>query len=174
MVRGFLRAFKEGRGCYQANIFGLERILQVQHIFFLHFRCNDSNSVTCIKNILNEFEFQGQRFKGWLKTEFGDRNVFTGHLQGELWQETDISDAMFKIFQKNSIPTEFVSILQFKNLGRGVIVAFETLNKEANELILKIIKEYGGLNAGICKLKLEYTRVKGGSPILDNFDIPST
>ena len=133
----------------------------ILHVLF-NFRCINEESAFHLKALINQFTHADQKFRGYLKTEFGDRNLFSGELLGKIWQKENPKEAMDRIFQRNGLEISNLSIVQYNKTTNGVSVIFESVDFETTVNVKKILAETKGLKTGICKMKLEHKKIRGG------------
>ena len=114
--------------------------------------CQNVATAIFIKNAISNFAVGDQKFRGWLKNEYGGlskKDIFTGYLDGKYWQGKDPKESMTLIFKMNKIKGKFNVILCRKTF-KGVQVTFETSGDVTNAIKQKC----NVLNAGLSKLKL--------------------
>ena len=119
--------------------------------------CQDASTAKFVKEAISNFEVvSGQKFRGWLKNEYGclsKKDVFTGFLDGKYWQGKNPKESLSLIFKRNKIEEKF-NLIEYENSSNGVQITFET-----NGNVTEAIKQKCNvLNAGLSKLKLEYNK----------------
>ena len=114
--------------------------------------CQNVATAIFIKNAISNFEVGDQKFRGWLKHEYGGlskKDIFTGYLDGKYWQGKDPKESMSLIFKMNKIKGKF-NVILCRKTSKGVQVTFETSGDVTNAIKQKC----NVLNAGLSKLKL--------------------
>ena len=122
--------------------------------------CNDEKSAEYLKTLIKEFDNDGQKFRGWLKTEFGDRDFFTGNLEGEYWQDENPEETMIYISKKNGFDFNNLLVREYAANSTGVSVTFESTDQNVTKKIRRMIEKANGLKVGICKLRLVHKKVQ--------------
>ena len=68
---------------------------------------------------------------------------------------------MCLIFQKYGFDINYLPIRKYVNVTSGVSVTFESMDQKITNDLKKIIQDQNGLKTGICKLRLEYKKLRG-------------
>ena len=114
--------------------------------------CQDNLTAKFVKEAASKFEVGGQKFRGWLKNEFGGltkKDVFTGFLDGKYWHGKEPKESLNMIFKRNKIEGKF-HLIEYEKTLKGIQVSFKTHGD-----VTKAIKQKNNvLNAGLSKLKL--------------------
>ena len=114
--------------------------------------CQDAVTAKFVKEVASNFEVGGQKFKGWMKNEYGDltkKCAFTGFLDGKYWQVKDPKESLRLIFKRNKIEENFF-LIEYEKTSKGIQVIFETWG----DVPKAIEQKKNLLNAGLSKLKL--------------------
>ena len=114
--------------------------------------CQDAVTAKFVKEVASNFEVGGQKFKGWMKNEYGDltkKYAFTGLLDGKYWQVKDPKESLRLIFKRNKIEEKFL-LIEYEKTSKGIQVIFETWG----DVPKAIEQKKNLLNAGLSKLKL--------------------
>ena len=103
--------------------------------------------------IAANFQIGDQKFRGWMKTEFGNQEIFYGKLFGKTWtwkNPLEPEERIRRIFKINNLEDDFQDF-QYTKFDLGINVSFE-VKKEISD----VIKQRGNvLKAGVVKFKLQ-------------------
>ena len=103
-----------------------------------------------MRDVANEFKLSEVR--GWLKHEFENKIVFSGHLCGKIWQNKVPIEAMNKIFKMNKLEDPNYTLIDYtKSDNNGVQISFEA----DKNLAVALEKLGNNLKAGLSKFKLQ-------------------
>jgi hypothetical protein len=113
--------------------------------------CLNPETASFVKEVASKFTINGLLFKGWLKTEFGTRIIYSGRLAGTCWQKRKPIDTIKWILNVNGLKNFEFYLISWLKTPQGVLLRFEA----SGELNVALATRKHILNAGIAKLKLE-------------------
>ena len=113
--------------------------------------CLDPETAAFVKACASKFTINGLSFRGWLKTEFGTRIIYSGRLAGTCWQKRKPIDTINWIFNVNGLKKLDFYLISWLKTPQGVLLRFEA----SKELDFALATRKHILNAGIAKIKLE-------------------
>ena len=96
---------------------------------------DDEPTAMFLKALIDAFTLDGKVFKGWLKTEFGDRHTYKMWLGGVAWTNQSPSDAMVMIFRTtNALIGEWKITKYEKVPKKGAFAIIEADSKLASSI----------------------------------------
>ena len=139
--------------------------------------CDDKITADFFKKLAEHFTHKGKVFRGWLKTEFGDRHTYSVFLGGSVWVNNSHKKTMELIFRSVHLTKGEWKVTKYQKAPnkKGVLLIFE-----ADQTLAAYIYFISGLSpagrkkavidTGMGRYEFKYKFYKGGQSMESSMD----